>query len=106
MRERSNRRRTKRAGRRVWVAALSLSAVLGCAAPARAEHPAVRGHHIAFDLIILRPLGLGELLFGFICFVPVGLFAGDAIDDPWELFVMEPFEATFTRPLGEFEEEY
>ncbi len=104
--ERSTRRRAKRVGRRAWVAALTLSAALGCATPARAEHPVVRGTGIAFDLIIVRPLRLGELVFGFVCFVPAALFAGPSVAEPWKLFVVEPFEATFTRPLGEFEEEY
>ena len=106
MRKRSTRCRTKRVGRRAWVAALTLSAVLGCASPARAEHPAIKGAGIAFDLIILRPLGLGELIFGFVCFAPAALFAGRSVADPWDHFVMEPYEATFVRPLGEFEEEY
>jgi len=61
---------------------------------------------MAFDLIIVRPLSLGVLVFGFVCFVPAALFAGPSIADPWEMFVLEPYEATFTRPLGEFEEEY
>ncbi len=106
MRERPTRRRAKRVGRRAWVAALTLSAVLGSAAPARAEHPVIAGTSIAFDLIIVRPLSLGELVFGFVCFVPAALFAGPSVAEPWELFVAEPFEATFTRPLGEFDEEY
>ncbi len=106
IREQSTRRRTKHVGRRAWVAALTLSAVLGCATPAGAEHPAVTRSGIAFDLIIMRPLRLGELVFGFVCFVPAALFAGPSIADPWETFVTEPYKATFTRPLGEFEEDY
>ena len=106
MHERSTRHRAKRVGRRAWVAALTLSVVLGWAAPARAEHPVIAGTSIAFDLIIVRPLSLGELVFGFVCFVPAALFAGPSIAEPWELFVTDPFKATFTRPLGEFEEEY
>ncbi len=106
MHERSTRHRAKRVGRRAWVAALTLSVVLGWAAPARAEHPVVAGTSIAFDLIIVRPLSLGELVFGFACFVPAALFAGPSVAEPWKLFVVEPFEATFTRPLGDFEEDY
>jgi hypothetical protein len=106
MRERSTRRRAKRVERRAWVVALALSAVIGCATPAQAEHPMVRGTGIVFDLIIVRPLGLGELIFGFICFAPAALFAGRSIEDPWEHFVLQPYEATFVRPLGEFDEEY
>ena len=111
MRERSTRRRAKPVGRRAWVAALTLSAVLGWAEPARAEparaeHPVIAGTGIAFDLIIVRPLSLGMLVFGVVCFVPASLFASEAIDEPWDFFVAEPFEMTFTRPLGEFEEEY
>lgn len=106
MRKQSTRCRAKRATRRSWVAALSLAAVLGCAATARAENAAVKGADIAFDLLILRPMGLGELIFGFVCFAPAALFAGQAIGDPWEHFVLIPFESTFKRPLGEIEEEY
>ena len=113
MRERSTRCRAKRVGRRAWVAALALSAVLGWAAPApaapapaRGEHPVIAGTGIAFDLIIVRPLSLGELVFGFICCVPAAIVAGPSVADPWDTFVAEPFEATFVRPLGEFEEEY
>ena len=111
MHERSPRRRAKRAGRRAWVAALTLSAVLGSAVPAQAEsgrgeHPVLAGTSKAFDLIIVRPLSLGVLVFGFVCFLPAALFAAPSFADPWDLFVMEPYEATFKRPLGEFEEEY
>ncbi len=111
MREQSTRRRTKHVGPRAWVAALTLSAVLGWAAPARAvpgraEHPVIAGASMAFDLIIVRPLSLGVLVFGFVCFLPAALFSGPSVADPWDMFVVEPFEATFIRPLGEFEEEY
>jgi len=106
MRKRSTRLAEKRVARRVWVAALSLSMVLVSTGAARAENAAVKGADVAFDLLILRPMGLGELIFGFICFAPAALFAGQSITDPWAHFVVEPFESTFTRPLGEFEEEY
>ena len=106
MHERSTPRRAKRVGRRAWVAALTLSVVLGWTPPARAEHPVIKGTGMAFDLIIVRPLSLGVLVFGFVCFVPAALYAGPSIANPWEMFVLDPYEATFTRPLGEFEEEY
>lgn len=100
--------RGERARRRTWVAALSLAALLASPVPALAEGPppAARAADIAFDLIILRPMGLGELVFGVVCFVPVALFAGKSIKDPWEHFVVGPFEDTFTRPLGEWEEDF
>jgi hypothetical protein len=111
MRERLIRPRPKRAGRRDWIAALTLALVLGSVAPAGAVGPStgqrvMAGTSIAFDLLIVRPLGLGELIFGFACFVPAALFAGPSVAEPWDLFVVEPFEATFTRPLGEFDDEY
>lgn len=111
MRKRSIRVGGKRVGRRDWIAALTLAILLGSVAPARAAdppavHPATRGAGIALDLIIVRPLNLGELLFGFVCFVPVALFAAPSTAEPWEMFVADPFEATFKRPLGEFDEEY
>jgi hypothetical protein len=111
MRERSNRSGAKRVGRRAWVAAFTLSAALGWTAPARAvparaEHPVIAGTGMALDLIIVRPLSLGVLVFGFVCFLPAALFAGKAVAEPWDFFVVEPFEMTFTRPLGEFEGEF
>jgi hypothetical protein len=95
----------ERSGRRAWVAALTLSAALGGAAPARAENPVIEGAGVVFDLVVLRPLGVGQLLFGAACFVPMALFAGTSIGEPLETFVTDPYEATFIRPLGEFEEE-
>ena len=108
MRERSTPRsqRSKRARRRAWVVALILSAVLGGAAPARAENPVIAGVGMTLDLIIVRPLTVGQLVFGFVCFLPAALFAGKSFREPWEIFVGDPFEATFVRPLGEFEEDY
>ena len=69
----------------------------------------------AFDLIIVRPLGVGRVAFGFVCFIPAALFAEVPVvgwrsktseaAEVWDLFVGEPFEATFLTPLGEFDEE-
>jgi len=88
------------------VVALALSAGLGGAAPARAEHPVVAGAGMAIDLIIVRPFTFGQLVLGAVCFVPSAFFAPDAVREPWNIFVQDPFNATFTRPLGEFEEGY
>ena len=31
-------------------------------------------------------------------------FASDSIGDAWDVLVIEPFEFTFTRPLGQFDD--
>ncbi len=67
--------RTKRGSRRAWVLALILSAVLGGAAPARAENPVIEGSGMVFDLLFLRPLGVGRIVFGVASFVPAPIFA-------------------------------
>jgi hypothetical protein len=76
----------------------------------------VRGSEKTLDLLIVRPLGVGWLAFGFVCFVPAGLFASTPVDlyrngwsssdaaSAWDLFVVTPFHQTFQTPLGEIEE--
>jgi hypothetical protein len=87
------------------------------ASPVQAESEFARRSGQAFDLIVLRPLGAGKLVFGFFSFLPVALFAEipvvgwnnddgySAVGDVWNAFVVDPFHDTFTRPLGEYPEE-
>ena len=94
---------------RIRATALALVLVLGTAAPIAAEswmdHPVIAGAGAVFDVVIVRPLGLGQLVFGAACFVPAALFAGSAVGDPFETFIRDPYEYTFVRRPGSFEEE-
>ena len=101
-------------------------AMLTLAGPAHAEAQDVfRAEEIgaamdkAFDLTVTRPLGLGRIVFGVVCFIPAGILAelppllgGDSkrwrssVGEAWQTFVGDQIEATFMTPLGEFEEEY
>ncbi len=59
-----------------------------------------------FDLIILRPFGLGMTVVGGALFLPAALLASpsgaEGIQDVWEQFVAPSMESTFKHPLGEF----
>jgi hypothetical protein len=88
-----------------------LLVVLAAGAPAKAEGFLDQLDHRggqAFDLIVVRPLSALRVVVGFGLFIPAGLFAGDAetTNEAWDIFVAEPFDATFKKPLGEIEEEY
>ena len=57
-----------------------------------------------FDLIVLRPLGFGQMAVGsgFLAIAwPFSYFSGH-LEDIVEQAVTEPFEYTFTRALGDF----
>jgi hypothetical protein len=60
----------------------------------------------AFDVVILRPVGLAVAAMGFAFFVPAAIVAApggkDAVQHAWERFVLAPGEYVFTRPLGKF----
>ena len=108
-------RRSHRRSRLIWLCAAALSAALAIGAPAQAENAFTKGGSQAFDLVLVRPLGAGRLLFGAVLFVPAALLAelpwkwnssSSAIPEVWDVFVGEPFRTTFLMPLGEFEEEY
>ena len=99
---------------------VALLAMLILAGPAHADAQGVftaeevRGAlGTAFDLVVVRPLGLGRIVFGVVCFIPAAIFAGQssvgedlAVGEVWQTFVGDQIEATFMTPLGEFEEEY
>ena len=63
----------------------------------------------AFAMIIdvpVRVLGLGLMVVGtafFIVALPFALTSGST-GDAWDALVVEPFQFTFTRPLGKFED--
>jgi hypothetical protein len=57
-----------------------------------------------FDVLLLRPLGFIATVGGFTCYaiaLPFSAINSD-IKTPWDMFVMEPADWTFRRPLGEF----
>ena len=63
----------------------------------------------AFAMIIdvpVRVLGLGLMVVGtafFVVALPFALTSGST-GDTWDALVVEPFQFTFTRPLGKFED--
>ena len=63
----------------------------------------------AFAMVIdvpIRILGLGLAVVGttfFIVALPLALSSGST-GDAWDALVTEPFQFTFTRPLGKFDE--
>ncbi len=63
----------------------------------------------AFAMVIdvpIRVVGLGLALIGsafFLVALPFALTSGST-GDAWDALVVEPFEFTFTRPLGKFDE--
>ena len=63
----------------------------------------------AFEMVIdvpIRILGLGLAMVGtafFIVALPFALSSGST-GDTWDVLVAEPFQFTFTRPLGKFDE--
>ena len=63
----------------------------------------------AFEMVIdvpIRIISLGLAMVGtafFIVALPFALSSGSA-GDAWDALVAEPFQFTFTRPLGKFDE--
>lgn len=61
---------------------------------------------MAFDLLIVRPVGLVATVLGtglFIVQLPLSLIQGEAPSAPAQKLVVEPAEFTFKRPLGVIE---
>lgn len=107
--------RSQRRVRRGWLCAAVLLVALAVGAPAQAENAFAERSGQVFDLLVLRPLGVGRVVVGFVSFLPVALLAEvpvvgwkddgySAVADVWEVFVGGPFRATFMTPLGELDE--
>jgi len=105
-----------RAARLRWLAISALAISLALAAPAQAQSSAaMRVASYAAEFVV-RPLTFAQLGAGCVLVIPAVIFsypgpviatrsfkegnttAGEALD----VFVIEPFERTFTRPLGVF----
>jgi hypothetical protein len=60
----------------------------------------------AFDVVIVRPLGLAVLAIGAVLFPPVALVTSPggkhSLREGLDFFVVGPAENVFKRPLGEF----
>jgi hypothetical protein len=107
-------RRTRATARRTRAALLlgSVWLALCIAAPAAAFEPKPQREPIdydavggkVFDLVVLRPLGVGGTLVGGLAFLIAAPLSWYAVgfDEVWDLFVMGPVEFTFQRPLGDF----
>ena len=61
---------------------------------------------MAFDLLIVRPVGLVATVLGaglFVLQLPLSMIQGVPPSEPAEKLVVEPAEFTFKRPLGVME---
>lgn len=88
-----------------WLAAAAPSAALADAGDGGSDWKqtaSVYGTR-SFDALVLRPLGAGRVVVGFGFFVvssPLTAIAG-TLSETWETLVVEPYEFTVARPLGE-----
>ncbi len=85
---------------------LVLAAALLSPLAARAETDLATYAGAAFDMVVLRPLGLVTTVIGAGLFIPAALVTApnglDGIGEAWRLFVVTPAESVYKRPLGDF----
>lgn len=93
---------------RGFVAALLLSVVVGLPGLARAtsfeDALGVCEYPQMFDLVIMRPIGLGMLATGtgiFVATAPWAILTVRSPAGPWRELVAAPWRFTFSRDLGE-----
>jgi hypothetical protein len=94
----------------------ALAAICLLAAPARVDARPANPWPTVFDVGWLRPLTFLQLAAGAVLFVPAGglsaslgylssptssaTMAKNNFDEAFDIFVREPYERTFLRPLG------
>ncbi len=93
----------------IVVLLLQGSAIAQAGAFEPAQNPFVHGLAIGFDVVLLRPLAVATLVIGAVLFPPAALMAvvagkgaKERVSEATELFVIEPFDDAFRRPLGDF----
>ncbi len=62
---------------------------------------------VAFDASVVRILGTGTTILGgaiYVVTLPFTYFVDD--NTAWEVLVVDPFEFTFYRPLGDFDKDW
>jgi hypothetical protein len=88
------------------IACLLLPAGAHALAPQESEFHFSKIGLIAFDVVILRPLGLVAVAVGSAAFVPVAVIAApagrDSLKTALGVLVTTPGKNVFRRPLGEF----
>ena len=77
--------------------------------PALAQDPygEISGESMAFDLVVLRPLGIAVTTLGcafFVASLPFTIWSKKRFTQAGNCFVVEPAEYTFVRPLGKPQE--
>lgn len=103
-----------RSSRFVWIPVLALiavfvlqgSAIAQESESAPAENRFANGAAIGFDVVVLRPLAVVTLVVGAVMLPVAALMSSpggmEPIREATDLFVTEPYEAAFKRPLGDF----
>lgn len=99
---------TRRSARRGCPLGPRRSLLLACCVAAFAARPAAALEtadylNIAWDAVVLRPIGFVQTVFGAVLFIPVfllGAGTGNA-DEFADTLIFEPYRLTFERPLGE-----
>jgi hypothetical protein len=87
---------------------IALLALLLVAAPTRAEEGEGSAWDVplqAYDVVLVRPIGFVGLVASTSLFAfagPIGATYGQ-FHALWELYVEDPFEFTFRRPIGDFD---
>lgn len=64
------------------------------------------GGAMAFDLVVVRPLGVAASVVGlglFVLNLPLSVIMGEPPSKPAERWIVEPVRYTFDRPLGQME---
>jgi hypothetical protein len=99
-------------GRRKASVGAAAALIIGLLLPAPAQAQsggdaeAPRYVAVAFDAVVLRPLGLVATIVGVGLVGPAVVVSApggrDSIEEAWELFVLVPAKSVFKRPLGQF----
>ncbi len=91
--------------KKIMIVALIVVTLISTSVPALAEYRA-RAPEIIADVLIARPLGLACIVLGTAAFIVALPFAitSDSVKPVGRTLVTTPFNFTFTRPVGNFDD--